>query len=224
MDGFAVQWENQNALRKYPLSDLATCVDDSGEKLDPGIVTGVSIISFRHLSNPRLAGLYIGEDIVSAIFADDTGPLGQATATLPLADRTVALSPMDPRVSGSVEFGSDDSFMPCSLRFSTAAQSAILPFCSIEVPDGGVTGIVDSKNGTSHTGDLAFNFGNGVVVSVEKTTNGGTVTLSPSDSIARSISTGCVPTDLDTSCIAPVIRTFNGVKPDEDGAIALVFQ
>ena len=224
MDEREIQWENSNALRKYPLVDFATCVDDDGRGLDPGIVVGLSIVSFRPLANPRLAGLYVGPELVSAVFADDEGPLGQAVSGLESAHGMVQIEPMDPRVSGFVRFGDSYGTGSRSHRFSTYGQSGILPFCAIHFPDGGVNGFVDGKTGSVFAGEVSFDFGNGVDVAVGTEGTSSTVTLSLSDAVARSISNGCAPTDLATSCIAPVIRTINGVEPDEDGSIAIVLQ
>lgn len=219
-----IQWENENALRKYPLSELATCVDDAGKEFPTGILTGLSIVSFSKLDGPRVSSLYVGPRLVSLIISDGSGPIASATVTDVKPFSQVALEPTRPGVSGSVEFGEFDASAPSSYRFSTVEQSGILPFCVVEFPDSGITEVVDDISGESATGVVSFDFGSAASADVEIIDDKPEIVLRLSDSIARSLSNGCVPTDLGKSCIAPVIQTINGISPDEDGAIALVFE
>jgi hypothetical protein len=54
--------------------------------------------------------------------------------------------------------------------------------------------------------------------------NDGKIVVRASDATEKILSGGCTPTDLNKSCIAPVIQTINGVAPNSFGEIALVFE
>ena len=221
MQEHVLQWENESALRKYPLADGSSGIDDLGRALPDDFIVDLSMTSFSTLRNLRLSGAYSGPSVVSVVFSDDSGPVAHATARKPEVG-VVALEPDRDGVSGTVEFGNVD--FTGSFRFSSFGQSGILPFCVLEFPECGVVEFVDDTSGEKAEGDVSFNFGRAVLVSIARDNETNVVTLTPSTSMAKSLSTGCVPTDLNTACIAPVIRTFNGVSPDEDGAIAIVLQ
>ena len=83
----------------------------------------------------------------------------------------------------------------------------------------GIQKFVDDKSGNEAVGDVKLSFGSGISVTV----NNGKIHLAVTDSITNTLSSGCVPTSLNESCVAPVVQTINGVEPAFDGTIALVF-
>lgn len=218
----AVQFENANELRKYPLSEAATCVDDSGRPFPDNIVVDLSIASVSELPHLRVSSVHVGPGLVSISFSDDNGAVATATAVDPSDYEPVGLDPLRDGVSGHVVFGRFDRSSRSTYRFSSAAQSAVHEFCVFEFPVAGVKAFVDDMSGGSATGDVVFDFGR--YVDARMSGDGSTVVLSLSDSLARTLDTGCVPTDLNTSCLAPVIQTINGVEPDSNGEIAIVFE
>lgn len=219
-----IQWENENELRGYPLAEGSSRVDDSGRDLPDSILVDMSVVCFGRFKNLRLGSVRVGPGLTSLSLLDDAGPV--AVVTVPSVEPyvPVALDSLRDGVSGTVVFGEFDRTSVASYRFSTAEQSAISPFCVVEFPDTGVRSFVDDASGEEASGDVAFNFGGSVVVSVETTGTGAKASLGLSNGVARSLSAGCVPTDLNKSCIAPVIRTINGVSPDRNGEIAIVFE
>lgn len=219
-----IQFENANELRRYPLSEDATCVDDTGVPLPDNVLVDMSVASFRALPGLRVSSVHVGPGLVSVSLSDDSGAVATATVVAAAFEpyAPVALDSLRDGVSGYVSFGEIDRTSRAMYRFSTEAQSAVHPFCVFEFPGAGVIEFVDDSSGERVSGDVVFDFGRYIDAHVES--DGHTVVLDLSDGMARTMDTGCVPTDLNTSCTAPVIQTINGVEPDSDGEIAIVFE
>lgn len=216
-----IQLEDINALRKYPLSENSTLLDDRGVPIDNRIIVSLCIVSYVDIDAPRISYVYVGNGIVSIAISDNNGLVATFLGHDCEPSVEYTMTPERKGVVCKVVFGdavSDGSV--ARHRFSSSEQSGIHEFCIVRVPGSIVTSVTDAMSGESFTGDISFAFSGGVYA--ENTTDG--VVLSASDSLEKVLSTGCVPTDLNKSCIAPVIQTINGVKPNEFGEIALVLE
>lgn len=217
-----IQFENANELRKYPLSEKASCVDDSGNSFPDNVVVDFSVASFSGLDGLRISSVHVGPGLVSTSFSDNAGIVATATSVGANPYSPVKLDPLRKGVSGYVSFGEFDKSTRRTYRFSSPEQSAIHEFCIFVFPSPGVVEFVDDTSGEKASGDVVFDFGRYMNASLSDDRK--TITLSVSDGVARTLDTGCVPTDLNKSCLAPVIQSIDGVEPDSAGEIAIVFE
>ena len=219
-----IQWENENSLRKYPLYEGATCVDDSGNVFGTGMILDASVTSTVALENLRISSVYAGEKILSVALADDLGPVAHATLVFPSSTADIVFDSERPGVVVTMKISADSVRDGKSYRFSSFTQSGIHPFCIVEIPGVCVSKVVDDTTGHEAAGDITVSFESDVTVrrADSKDTTG--VVVEPSKSVTRNLAGGCSVTDLNTACVVPVIQSINGVKPNENGSIAIIFE
>lgn len=216
-----LQYEDANALRKYPISEDATCLDDSGLVFPPDIVVDMCAVAFSSVVGMYLSYIHVGDRLLSAAVSDGAG----VVATLTVVDyKDNSEYVMDSNRSGvyvSMSFGKLREHSHSTYRFSSAMQAGIHKFCVVEIQGGLVESIVDDSSGETFSGPVSFVFSGGISAKVDES---GVVKLLASDSIEKTLSGGCTPTDLNKSCVVPVIQSINGIKPNEFGEIAIVLE
>lgn len=218
-----IEWEDSNLLRKYPVAEESTCVDDAGTRLDTGVIQDLSIVTYTALVNPRIGSVYIGKSIVSVTIMDDLGPVAVFTEAGDVSGKSISPTQSRRGVFARITLGETKN--PTNLRFSDVRQSGIHEFCIVDASSSCVTAFIDDTSGKEFSGDMELVFRAGIKCDIKNNnTIDPTVVLSAADSLEKTLSSGCVPTDLNKSCVAPVIQTINGVKPNEFGEIAIVFE
>lgn len=219
-----IQFENENSLRKYPLDQDATCLDDGGTPLPTGILGGISIVTCFEPTNVRLSSVYVGSGIKSISISDDSGLLATATVEQGFSGQSM-LDPARDGVAGVVDFLDYSTAVAESHRFSTPGQSLIHRFCVTVVDLPCVSRFVDDTSGEEASGDTAIEIlSNNVEASSRDTDAGSGVEVRVGDSFAKTMSSECSPTSFSNVCIAPIILSINGTKPNADGEIAIVLQ
>ena len=218
-----IQLENENALRNYPLAENVTTVSDDGSSFPYSLITGLNISSYVELEDTRISSIYEGPGLVSVVISDSAGVVATATST---ESGTVRLSSMRDGVFGSVTFYMSDAVtQPRRYRFSTPEQSAISSFCILVFPFGGVKKFEDQSSGEEATGDVKFDFAGKVKSTCSELDNGGmNVDLSLLPAAVKAVDGNCIPMSLSEACISPVIRSINGLEPNENGEIAIIFE
>lgn len=219
-----IQFENENLLRKYPLDQDATCIDDSGMPLPTGILGGISIVTCFEPANVRLSSVYVGSGIKSISISDDSGLLATATVEQDFIGQKM-LDPARDGVTGIVDFLDYRQAVAESHRFSTPEQSLIHRFCVTAVDIPFVSRFVDDTSGEEASGDTAIEILSNNVETLSSATGvGSDVKVRVGDSFAKTMSSECSPTSFSNVCIAPIILSINGTKPNADGEIAIVLQ
>ena len=216
-----IQYEDINALRKYPLAESSTCVDDSGFQLPQNIVIDMCVVAFSSVSGLYLSYLHVGDRLLSAAVSDGSGVVATLTVVDYSDDSEYTMVPARTGVSVVISFGKLKEHVGETYKFSNLGQSSIHSFCVVDVPGSVVECVVDDASGERFTGKVSFVFSGGISASVDETSR---VSLKASDAIEKTLSGGCTPTDLNKSCIVPVIQSINGIKPNEFGEIALVLE
>lgn len=202
----------------------ATGVDDSGVPVDSRILTELSIVTYVKLDKPRVGSIYVGPRLLSVTVVDEDGPIASVTTLKTSKLTDIRMESLRKCVFCRVSFG-DMTGVLANHTFSTYEQSGIHEFCVLPIENSCVTGIIDDKTDSMYTGDLELRFDNGVVCSVFADTTGmPVINMAVSDSLARALSSGCTPMNLNSACVAPVIQTINGIPPNEFGEIALVLE
>jgi hypothetical protein len=219
-----LEFEDSNLLRKYPISEEATCVDDDGKQLESDILQDLSIVSYVEISNARIGSIYISNNIVSVTVLDDSGVVAVFTSTVDEAKDELLPSYARPGVFARIRVAACVGETK-TYRFSTKEQSLVHEMCILDVRSTRVDSFVDDKSGEEFRGEVSLVFRPGIKCSVKNgNTDDPTVILSADDGMDKTLSTGCVPTNLNRSCVAPVIQSIDGVKPNEFGEIAIVFE
>jgi hypothetical protein len=220
------QLENINSLRKYPFSEGATLISDSGEDVPVNIVTGLSITSFVDCGTLHFSYIYVGPSIITVVISDNARPVLISTHLNDPAGYSAQMESLVDGINGSITIGQhNETLYGKSYRFSSDRQSGIHRFCILEFPRTGVIEFVDDVSGERVRGDVALSFSSGIKASVEPGDDNKTkIVLSMPKAVSNGLSSGCVPTDLNSACVAPVIQTINGISPTEYGEIAIVLE
>jgi len=218
----SIQIENENYLRKYPLSEDATGLSDSGSEIPYDVIVGLSVTTYVALPLFRISSIYVGPGIISVVLSDSSGVVATASGEY---DSVAALKSMRDGVFGTVEFGHASFDSPMKFRFSSFKQSSISEFCVLSFPRVGVYMLEDASSGETATGSVEFDFGGQVSTTVSSTDDGtDIVTMELSQSAKNAIADRCMPTSLNDSCVSPVIQTINGMNVNSDGEFAVVFE
>lgn len=226
-----IQFENINSLRKYPFAEDATMLSDKGEPIPVDIIKSLHITSLVSVDDVFCSGIHCGPRLVSISLSDKNGILLSCTCPGNISgtnDEYIEMTSHRKGVSGTISLYNPktDSASAVTYRASTPAQTRIHRFCILEFPEVGVVKFIDDKSGEEISGQVTVKFNGGAVGAsiAEQDTHKTTIKLSLNKNLASILSNPCIPTDLNTSCIAPVIQTINGVEPTEDGEIAIVLE
>lgn len=234
MQTTSIQWENRNELRKHPFDPAATLVADDGTEMPAGIVSDIHL-SCGGSGVPHVSCVHVGPLISASVAFDGVASL---YATVP-ADEFVPYRPYPlvpfngvSGVAGFISFGDVPSLSkyrtnPVVWRFSDSSQSGILPILVVRAPGGQLLSFVDDRTGVSVSGDVVFSIPDGITFETEK---GETEAGVPADVASFEISDELnerLKTDCDADGLASVkkiqpIRSFNFVRPNADGDIAII--
>jgi len=234
-------WLTAQTTRRYPLDDNATGTDDTGVRIKDDIILDAHI-RFPQAAGQYifLAGLTVTDNIVTAVFlACDSDfsvasftPLCAVTVPQPAATlRYYNVEPLYPGVGGYVVFG--DTTEPFTARFSTPQQSLLAPkvarpYQALPIPTLGkkgrtdpLTGIVTILAGTDieivkETFTVDTIDYDAMVIRVARSTTPGV------NNLAKYIGP-CGKRPESQTCDRIGVQAINGVTPDCDGNIEIVF-
>lgn len=236
MQSVSIQWENRNELRRHPFEQSATLVSDDGARMPHGIVADIHL-SYGGTGLPYASCVHVGPVVSIAVaFSDAGSPLLHLSIPfdeiepyrpypmLPFSDSSGA--------AGLVSFGNVSDLAkyrddPTTWRFSSADQSGILPTCVLRVPGGQLLSFVDDRTGETVSGDVVIRVPDGISVSKsEGATDAGVpaavASFSLSDALNERLKTDCDADGLASVKRIQPIRSFNFVRPNEKGEIAII--
>lgn len=233
-------WYDLQATRRYPLDDKSTGVDDAGAFIRDSVLVDC------HIRFPDTLGLYayiqgitVAPALVTIVFGvgnhpEDTNGPSIAALSLP---RTSAqnvnyeLTPLQPGVAGWAVLGAGitEEFVG---RYTTPQQTLISQRCARAYRTLPVTSLGKINVATSLQGIVAVTGQSPVTAKAEKVTvNGAEVdaivfrlegelqTFNP----LQVFQGPCGQRPESGTCPKPPIETINGVSPDCDGNINIVF-
>lgn len=212
---------NINLLRKFPVDEGATLVDDSGIAMDTSLIANLLVVTAVELSNVRISYFRLSGEILSVVASDDVGPVASLMIHGYENYKDYSMTALRNGVTVRITTGKLSEAKRCVHRFSTPEQSLLNGFCVIDVGCGLVENVIDDSSGSVFHGDLDVTFSGGIGAEVDQF---GRIQLRATDSLDKTLASGCTPTNLNKSCIVPVIQSINGVKPTNLGDIAIVFE
>lgn len=233
-------WYAGHATRLYPIDDRATGLTDTGRKLP------VDILVDCQLRWPESAGRYaylggitVTSRLVTAVFmaadspdaATTFTPLAAVSLVKPVAAFTyVPVQALLPGVGGFVVFG--DLLEGFSGQFSTPQQSLLAHRIGQAYPQPPVSSLRKKGRAVGLTGLVRMLAGPDLTVTAETVTVAGSTTTAlvfrlVDGTVARNVlslytgPSGARPES--RNCSRAGVETINGVGPDCDGDISLVF-
>ena len=247
-------WMNSNEVRNYPLHDQATKQAASGAILPDGIIADLNIMlpesagRFAYISSaaitPGLVSLTFLAVVTDPLVPEPSSSSSASGALVPIASITVAkpitvykhyaLEALYPGVAGWVAFGSDVDEVAASYRFvepidGLLCAKAVRAYRDLPVRSIGKAGRVTELTGLVQlqaNGDVLINKAVRTINGrrVEVIAVGLDLTDLPVDMLHK-YAGSCGPRPEDRTC--PQGRPFisiNGVVPDCDGNIDLIFE
>lgn len=204
------QWQNENARRQYPLSELATGVGDSGAALPQWFLADMSVSA--SVGACWVTGAALTPSVASVCVNTPSGVLfGCWNRQMLASGATMALTAVRGSTAhGTVMFGDLESKPEFSIRFSSQAQSVLAVRCLKPVLPAGVTSLYTTA-GSTGGGVVRVAFSGGIEASVV----GSDITLALPEAAAAAFG-------LTRPSPRPVLSVA-GVTPDDDGYIKIIF-
>jgi hypothetical protein len=233
-------WLNLNESRRYPLDDSATGTDDAGVNFSDAILVDCQLRwPTTYGQYAYLGGVTVTDKIVTLLFlaantVDDPAnylPLAAVTVTKPLRPTAYAVTPLQSGVAGFVALG--PCLEACALRFSTPRQGLLMPRIAQPYRVDGVTSLAKAGVVTQLTGLVNFLAGPDIEITQELLSIGGELrqalvarlaAATASRNTLAAYAGPCGVRPESRTCPAPGIETINGVAPDCDGNIEIVFE
>jgi hypothetical protein len=230
------EWQNENALRAYPLAD-----DSKAAELIPTwLLSDIRVTCSSEDGVVFVSSVYVSDTLVSvAVSLAETLPPEEPggsprTVVTGLLARTVTRDALEPYraysmdrlsavASGAVAFGEIPAGAgPFRMTFG-ADEAPLVEAAIVRAKAPGVTRISDQAHGTHATGIIDLSGNNEFRTSVDPK-DPQTIVFTLSD-IYRDIATSvCDATPSRDACGATPVRTINGVAPTADGTITLRFR
>lgn len=219
------QWLNTNELRKYPVRDDASALDNFGRALPASLIADLCLVVPPGY-NPYLRSVRVTPYLVSVSIA--SGEQGLLLCTKPRASITPGkaypFTPAVANVSGWIAFGPYAPSREETYVFSSEAQSGFVPSVVTRSRVPAVSSV--SKHGAPDryaiAGAIRLAAGSGIECVLDPSNDKRIILRLKED--VRSFFVGpCNATSSESACGATPIRTINGVDADENGVITLRF-
>jgi len=221
------EWQNENALRAYPLEDDAP----AASVLPAWFLSDLRVTCRADIARVYVSSAYLSETLVSVAVSGDGGP---GTAPVGLLSRTVTRDELEPFrtysmdrlsdvASGAVAFGEIPAGAdPFRFRFK-AGEAPVVEAAVVRVRAPGVTALVDPYHGTRATGIIDLSGNSEFRTSVDPD-DPHTIVFTLADTYRDIATSVCDATPSRDACGATPVKSINGVTPDENGTITLRFR
>ena len=211
------EWQNENALRAYPLEDDAP----AASAIPTWLVTDIRISCPSAYKKVYVSSAYVSDTLVSIAVSGITGeegakPVGLLARTVTRDElepfRAYSMDRLSDEASGTVAFGEvPPGATPFRMTFS-AAEAPILESALVRTAAPGVTKITDAAHGVSATGIIDLSGNNEFRTAVDPE-DPQTIVFTLSD-VYRDIATSvCDATPSRDACGMTPVQTVNGVAP-----------
>ena len=217
-----VQWENENEIRWYPFEQGASDLDAAGVVSDLSIMVNQDgPMSFR------LGSVHVGPGMVSMSVSAGEYAL---VCTVLKADfepyRPYPMTSVSGECGGMCSFGDVDFSNPFTRKFDGDGP-LVLQTVVARVETGKLKGFKDDVSGKTISGEVEFRFPSDTIVKRENYVSDldvGTISVEMSSELNGRLVSPCDSQDrLSAGKLSP-IRSINGIEPDENGRIAVVFE
>lgn len=209
------EWQNENALRAYPMEDDAP----AASVLPTWLISDLRISCHPTYVKVYVSSAYVSDTLVSVAISGITA----SGTTVGLLARTVTRDELEPHraysmdrlsndASGTIAFGEVPAgAQPFRLTFG-AAESSIVEAAITRVRAPGVTRIVDRAHGTSATGIIDLS-GNSEFRTAVDPSDPHTIVFTLTDTYREIATSVCDATPSKDACGDTPVRTINGVAP-----------
>jgi len=242
VDMESAQFENVNAIRKFPFADDAVLVDREGRELPSDAIVDLHMFVPADFPNPqqmsaedlpvvRMTSLHLSESMVSACFVSEYGGKTSAASVTVSADGFMPYFPYRLRplagtqdMGGVVSFGDvfsgfggmDISGLPETYFFDDARIHPCQVICA---KPAGLRSFVDPRTGEKVSGNVEIVFSGYVNASRD----GNSVGLELAEGGDVELASECAKATGADVCGATPIVSINGIRPDANGNIVLWF-
>lgn len=221
------EWQNENALRAYPLEDDAA----AAAVLPAWFLSDLRVTCRADITRVYVSSAYLSDTLVSVAVSGDSGP---DTAPVGLLSRTVTRDELEPFrtysmdrmsdvASGAVAFGEIPAQAePFRFRFKVN-EARVVEAAIVRVKTPGVTALIDPYHGTRATGIIDLSGNSEFRTSVDPD-DPQTIVFTLADTYRDITTSVCDATPSRDACGATPVKSINGVTPDENGTIMLRFR
>lgn len=230
------EWQNENALRAYPLEDDAP----AAAVLPAWLLSDLRVTCASPDGTVFVSSAYLSDTLVSvAVSLAETRPPEEpggepTTVVVGLCARTVTRDELEPfrtysmdrmsdGASGTVAFGEIPAGAPPFRMTFSPGEAPLVEAAIVRAEAPGVTRIEDPGHGTAATGVIDLS-GNSEFTTRVDPGNPQTIVFALSDTYRDITTSVCDVTPTRDACGATPVRTINGVAPDESGTIILRFR
>ena len=222
-----LEWCNENAGRKYPLDEGASCIDIYGHMAPTDILVDAMLFVPEVYSNVFCTILRATPAVLSVAFASPNNPLFVAS----IARNTyvpytaVPLTPLCSGVSGWVVFGDHVACTEEIYAFRSISQSGMALRTVRNVQASPVVKLLRLGDSTQSAVDGLVQLlgGNGLKVYPDPT-NASQIIVELDPNMAEALLGPCDHYADAGMCRVPPIRSINGVAPDANGILTLSFE
>lgn len=219
------EWQNENALRAYPLEDDCR----AAAVLPAWLISDLRVTCPSRYTRVFVSSAYVSDTLVSVGISGRTS----GGAVVGLLARTVTRDELEPHrayrmdrisgdASGAVSFGEvPPGTEPFRLAFS-ADEAPVLEAALVRAPAPGVSRVVDPYHGTAADGVIDLS-GNSEFRTYVDPADPHAVVFRLADVYRDMATSVCDATPSHDACGDTPVRTINGVAPDGDGTITLEF-
>jgi hypothetical protein len=224
------QWCNENEGRAYPIGEYASGVDDTGAQLPTDILADLCLMVPPIYREAYVSSVWITPTLLGLSIAHADRPLASVMLNRATYQphTAVALQPMPgvENLSGWVVFGNYRFTVRKRWLFSTYEQSGIDTRAIKLVEPLPVTSMRKLGDPVSTYADRIVKLvGGGYVEVVPHETDPQCIVVRLTPASAQGLFAGpCFKLAARGDCDNPPLRQINGVCPDENGIITLVFE
>lgn len=220
------EWQNENALRGYPLADDAP----AASLIPPWLISDMRVTCPPGYT-PYISGVYVSPTLVSVSVSGDSGNGGPPVGLLVKAVtrdelepfRTYSMDRMSDAASGTVAFGEAPSDA-APLKLSLSPAEAPLAQAAVTRADPpGVTRLFDPYHGVYASGIIDLSGNSEFTTSVDPR-DPGTIVIALTDMYRDLTTSVCDAVPSFSTCGETPVKTVNGVAPDPGGVIFLKFR
>ena len=209
------EWQNENALRSYPLADDSP----AASAVPPWLVSDIRITCTRDYDTVYLSSAYVSPALVSIGISGRTGTgatVGLLTKTVTRDElepyRTYAMDALSATASGVVAFGEIPADAAAVKMVFTPGEAPIVSGALVRVETPGVTRLVDPYHRTEATGIIDLSGNSEFRTSVDPD-DPQTIVMTLTD-LYRDLTTSvCDAVPSFTTCGETPVRSINGVTP-----------
>lgn len=242
VDMESAQFENVNALRKFPFACDASLVDREGRELPSDAIVDLHMfvpadfpnlqqMPAEALPSVRMTSFHLSEAMVSACFVSESGGKTSAASVTVAAGGFLPYFPyrLEP-LAGTQDMGGVVSFGDVFSKFSGMDirglpetyffdDARIHPCQVICAKPAGLRSFVDPRTGEKVSGDVDIEF----TGYVEATRDGNSVSLELGSGGDVELASECAKATGADVCGATPIVSINGIRPNAYGNIVLWF-